>query len=121
MVRKVKESPLPGLSTSNETDMTTPTLLLLGGIAGGTIFLGLPVVRIVGFGLHNATEGFGIVGPMAGDAELPSWGYLATLGLIGGAPTFLGTIVGRSVVNDALSVAFLALAAGSIIYVVAQL
>ena len=83
--------------------------------------ISLAVLLIVGFGLHNATEGFGIVGPLAGDTELPSWGFLATLGLIGGAPTFLGTIVGRSVVNDALSVAFLALAAGSIIYVVAQL
>jgi zinc transporter, ZIP family len=83
--------------------------------------ISLAVLLIVGFGLHNATEGFGIVGPMAGDTELPSWGYLALLGLIGGGPTFLGTIVGRSVVNDALSVAFLALAAGSIIYVIAQL
>jgi zinc transporter, ZIP family len=83
--------------------------------------ISLAVLLIVGFGLHNATEGFGIVGPMAGDAEPPSWGYLLKLGLIGGAPTFLGTIVGRSVVNGALSVAFLALAAGSIIYVVAQL
>jgi ZIP family zinc transporter len=83
--------------------------------------ISLAVLLIIGFGLHNATEGFGIVGPMAGDAELPSWRYLGELGLIGGAPTFLGTIVGRSVVNGAVSVAFLALAAGSIIYVVAQL
>ena len=43
------------------------------------------------------------------------------MGLIGGGPTFLGTLLGQSVVNDYLFVAFLALAAGSILYVVMQL
>lgn len=81
--------------------------------------LALAVLLIIGFGLHNATEGFGIVAPLAG--ERPTWGYLALLGLIGGGPTFLGTIVGQSVVNDVLSIAFLGLAAGSILYVVIEL
>ena len=47
--------------------------------------------------------------------------FLALLGLIGGAPTFLGTIVGQAWTSEALSVLFLALAAGSILYVVLQL
>ena len=81
--------------------------------------LALAVLLIIGFGLHNATEGFGIVAPLAGNR--PSWGYLALLGLIGGGPTFLGTVVGQSVVNDELSIAFLGLAAGSILYVVIEL
>jgi ZIP family zinc transporter len=81
--------------------------------------LALAVLLIVGFGLHNATEGFGIVAPLTGSR--PSWGYLAVLGLIGGGPTFLGTIVGQRLVNDALSIAFLGLAAGSILYVVIEL
>lgn len=81
--------------------------------------LALAVLLIIGFGLHNATEGFGIVAPMAGDR--PSWSYLALLGLIGGGPTFLGTLVGESVVNDVLSIAFLGLAAGSILYVIIEL
>lgn len=81
--------------------------------------LSLALLLIIGFGLHNATEGFGIVAPLTGSR--PSWGYLALLGLIGGGPTFLGTIVGQSVVNDTLSVAFLGLAAGSILYVVIEL
>ena len=42
-------------------------------------------------------------------------GLLLVLGLIGGGPTFVGTLIGQRVVNDALSVAFLALAAGSIL------
>ena len=51
----------------------------------------------------------------------PGWGFLALLGLIGGGPTFVGTLIGQAVVSDILSVGFLALAAGSILYVVMQL
>jgi ZIP family zinc transporter len=83
--------------------------------------ISLALLLIIGFGLHNATEGFGIVAPMSAEGVRPSWGYLALLGLIGGGPTFVGTIVGESLVNDTLSVAFLALAAGSILYVILQL
>jgi ZIP family zinc transporter len=81
----------------------------------------LALLLIIGFGLHNATEGFGIVGPLAGEEERPSWGFLLAMGLIGGGPTFLGTVVGQSFVNDTLFLAFLALAAGSILYVIVQL
>ena len=58
---------------------------------------------------------------MAADAERPSWRFLALLGLIGGGPTFFGTLLGQAWVNDALSVAFFAVAAGSILYVVGEL
>jgi ZIP family zinc transporter len=81
----------------------------------------LAVLLVVGFGLHNATEGFGIVAPLAGARNRPGWGFLALLGLIGGGPTFVGTLIGQSFVNDTVSMAFLTLAAGSILYVVAQL
>jgi ZIP family zinc transporter len=81
----------------------------------------LALMLIIGFGLHNATEGFGIVAPLAAEAELPSWGFLGLMGLIGGGPTFIGTIVGHAVANEALAVAFLALAGGSILYVIVQL
>lgn len=83
--------------------------------------LSLAVLLIVGFGLHNATEGFGITAPLAGQAARPSWGFLAALGLIGGGPTLLGTLLGQAYVNDTLYLAFLALATGSILYVVIQL
>jgi ZIP family zinc transporter len=81
----------------------------------------LALMLIIGFGLHNATEGFGIVAPMAGQATRPSWAFLTVMGLIGGGPTFFGTLVGQSFVNNAVFIAFLALAAGSILYVVIQL
>lgn len=87
--------------------------------AAGEITLALAL--IIGFGLHNATEGFGIVGPMSADETRPSWRFLALLGLIGGGPTFLGTLVGQAWVNEAISVAFFAVAAGSILYVVQEL
>lgn len=83
--------------------------------------LRLALVLIIGFGLHNGTEGFGIVGPLAAEAELPSWRFLATVGLIGGGPTFLGTAIGQAFVNDTMLVGFLALAAGSILYVIIEL
>jgi len=83
--------------------------------------ISLAVLLMVGFGLHNATEGFGIVAPLAGEPNRPSWGFLALLGVIGGGPTLVGTLVGQSFVNDTVSIAFLALAAGSILYVIVQL
>jgi zinc transporter, ZIP family len=81
----------------------------------------LALVLVIGFGLHNATEGFGIVAPMAGDAKIPSWRFLGLLGLIGGGPTFVGTVLGQAWASQAFSVGFLALAAGSILYVVIEL
>jgi len=81
----------------------------------------LALVLIIGFALHNGTEGFGIVAPLAGDPKRPSWRFLGTLGLIGGGPTFLGTLAGQAWTSTAVSVCFLALAAGSILYVVIQL
>ncbi|HEY6794086.1 MAG TPA: hypothetical protein VI248_05340 [Kineosporiaceae bacterium] len=107
--------------------------------AGGEV--GLATLLVIGFGLHNATEGFGIVAPLAGadgsrtasasgpdgapgaeaPDERPSWPFLLGLGAIGGGPTFLGTVLGYWWHNELLSVAFLALAAGSILYVVLQL
>ncbi|BBH18382.1 hypothetical protein Back2_26690 [Nocardioides baekrokdamisoli] len=82
--------------------------------------IGLATVLVVGFALHNATEGFGITAPLAG-GDKPSWGYLGLLGLIGGGPTLIGTLVGYKVTSEPLGVVFLSLAAGSILYVVIQL
>jgi ZIP family zinc transporter len=83
--------------------------------------ISLAIVLIIGFGLHNATEGLGICAPLTGESERPSWSFLFLLGLVGGAPTFFGTLLGHSWVNESVSVLFLALAAGSILYVVMEL
>jgi zinc transporter, ZIP family len=94
-------------------------LAIGGSAARGEI--SLATLLIIGFGLHNATEGFGIVAPLAAEAERPSWLFLLAMGLIGGGPTFLGTLVGHQFTSDPMSVIFLTLAAGSILYVVIQL
>jgi zinc transporter, ZIP family len=81
--------------------------------------LQLAIVLIIGFGLHNMTEGFGIAGPLTGQPV--SWKFIVLLGLIGGGPTFLGTVVGITFHSPQVFILFLALAAGAIIYVVAEL
>src|SRR5207244_3413627 len=91
------------------------------GQAAAASQISLAVTLIVGFSLHNATEGFGICGPMSGEGTQPSWGFIALLGVIGGLPTFLGTVLGQAWSSEAASVVFFAVAAGSILYVVQEL
>jgi ZIP family zinc transporter len=86
--------------------------------AGAIAFVG---VLVVGFALHNITEGFGIAAPMTMDPKPASWRFLALAGLIGGGPTFLGTWIGYLASSDYFYVAFLAVAAGALLYVVNEL
>jgi len=91
------------------------------GQAANSGELTLAFLLIIGFALHNATEGFGIVGPLAAADVRASWGWLLLAGLAGGGPTFLGTLVGTSFSSPLVFVAFLSLAGGAIVYVVAEL
>jgi zinc transporter, ZIP family len=89
------------------------------GVSASAGDLRLATVLIIGFALHNATEGFGIVGPL-GNVR-PSWRWLGLAGLIGGAPTFLGAMLGYSVSSEPLELAFYALAGGAILYVIGEI
>ena len=80
----------------------------------------IAVALIVGFALHNATEGFGIAAPLVGRV-VPSWAQIGLAGLIAGGPTFLGTIVGYQFYSPVLSVLFLAIAVGALIFVIGEL
>jgi len=97
------------------------------GQSAATGEVSLATMLVIGFALHNATEGFGIVAPLTGDldehgaARRPSWPFLLSMAAIGGGPTFVGTALGHSFTSAAVSVVFLTLAAGSILYVVIQL
>lgn len=75
---------------------------------------------IVGFGLHNATEGFGVAAPLIGK-YVPSWTQIGIAGLIAGGPTFLGTVVGYSFNSPVLSVLFLSIAVGALVFVIGEL
>src|SRR5205823_9952759 len=91
------------------------------GLAIGQSFasgaIALAVLLIVGFGAHNATEGFGIAGPLTGLVNKPKVRFLILLGLIGGGPTFIGTIIGSLWTSNIASILFLSVAGGALIYV----
>jgi ZIP family zinc transporter len=89
------------------------------GVSAQAGEVGLATVLIIGFALHNATEGFGIVGPLGG--VKPSWRWLGLAGLVGGGPTFLGSIIGYQVTSDTLELAFYAVAGGAILYVIGEI
>jgi ZIP family zinc transporter len=88
------------------------------GVSASTGEISLATVLIVGFALHNATEGFGIVGPLG--SVQPSWRWVIVAGLIGGGPTFLGSMVGYSVNSPTLELLFYAVSGGAILYVIGE-
>ncbi|MDE1813409.1 MAG: hypothetical protein KGI05_01970 [Thaumarchaeota archaeon] len=79
--------------------------------------IGLAIILIIGFGAHNTTEGFGIAGPLTGILKKPNTKFLAKVGLIGGGPTFVGTMLGSLWVSDVAYILFLSMAGGALIYV----
>src|SRR3954468_18408859 len=74
------------------------------GVSAQAGEIGLATVLIIGFALHHATEGVGIVGPL-GDAR-PTWGWLLVAGVVGGGPTFVGAMVGYNVTSEPLELLF---------------
>jgi len=88
------------------------------GVSARAGSISLATVLIIGFALHNATEGFGIVGPLG--EVTPSWKWLGLAGLVAGAPTFLGSMVGYAVTSNPLELVFYALAGGAILYVIGE-
>jgi ZIP family zinc transporter len=91
------------------------------GQSAATGAVAFALVLVIGFALHNITEGFGIAAPLALDAERPSWGFLLLAGVVGGGPTFLGTLIGYVFTSTSMYVLFLALAAGAVLYVINEM
>jgi ZIP family zinc transporter len=87
------------------------------GYAGGSVRMAW--LLAIGFALHNATEGFGIAAPLSGHRV--SWKFLLGAGLIAGGPTFLGTVAGGWWINKAFEAFCLALASGTILYIIGEL
>jgi ZIP family zinc transporter len=84
--------------------------------SGATAFA---LLLVIGFALHNATEGFAIAAPLsqADGSTRPTWRFLAGAGVVGGGPTFLGGVAGYWFVSPLVSVIFLGLAAGALVFV----
>ena len=71
---------------------------------------------IVGFALHNTTEGIAIAAPMSrGKLML---GKLAIMGMIAGTPAIFGAWIGGFAYSPFTSVIFLAIGAGAIFQVI---
>ena len=88
------------------------------GVSAGTGEIALATVLVVGFALHNATEGFGIIGPLG--SVQPSWSWLGLAGLIAGLPVVIGASIGYSVDSEPLEILFFGLAGGAILFVIGE-
>jgi zinc transporter, ZIP family len=84
----------------------------LGEVAVGTLL-------VMGFTVHNLTEGVAIVAPVV-QSRL-RWTHLLWLGLIAGMPTIAGTLLGAIAYTPVWSVLFLAIGAGAITQVIIEI
>jgi zinc transporter, ZIP family len=93
------------------------------GLAIGSAYavgeLALGAFLIVGFALHNTTEGVAIVAPLA--RQRTSLRTLLLLGALAGAPAIIGAVVGAGVNNAELSALLLGVGVGAIVAVVVQI
>jgi zinc transporter, ZIP family len=91
------------------------------GLAIGAAFaLGeaaLGAFLVVGFTLHNITEGVGIAAPILQE-ERPSLVHFILLALLGGGPAIVGTLIGGFAFSNLLAAVFLAVGAGAILQVI---
>src|SRR5438552_3752109 len=120
--------------------MSTGHILLLGAIAGATIFLGLPMGRVRGLsantrsGLSAFATGILVfllwdvltnaVDPIEVALHAHRWRRFSGLAALGAAGFTAGLLVPLSHAawsSDAVSVVFFTVAAGSILYVVGEL
>lgn len=82
--------------------------------AFGEIALGATLV--IGFMIHNVTEGIAIVAPLtrSGERFRSLLVHLIAMGVVAGAPTILGTLIGGFSYSPALGLFFFAIGAGAI-------
>jgi zinc transporter, ZIP family len=96
-----------------------------GLVVGAAFALGeaaLGSFLVIGFILHNITEGIGIAAPVTRDS--PSIKWFVGLLLISGGPAIVGTLIGGFAFSPLLAVIFLGIGIGAIwqvIYEVGQL
>ncbi|MFB6223889.1 MAG: ZIP family metal transporter [Haloarcula sp.] len=89
-------------------------LAIGSSIALGRVSLG--AFLVIGFMIHNVTEGPAVVAPVA-DGTRPSLWHFSALGLIAGAPVILGGWIGSAAFSPMLGALFLAVGVGAILQV----
>ena len=118
-----RSAPLEGVALATLVAIGIGLHNLGEGLAiGSSIALGelaLGTFLIVGFMVHNVTEGLGIAAPIADGARV-SFGRLAALALVAGAPAIVGAWIGGFITSDVLGVLFFALAVGAALQVVVE-
>ena len=92
-------------------------LALGAAYAGGQ--LALTTILVIGFALHNGTEGMAISGPVS---DIPVRAREPVLmGFLAGFPTVIGSIVGSIFYSELVGALFFSTAAGALLYVVVEL
>jgi zinc transporter, ZIP family len=90
------------------------------GLAIGSAYalgeVALGATLVIGFMMHNVTEGIAIVSPLTKEGiKIKRFiGHLVLLGLLAGAPTIIGSLVGGFAYSPVFGVLFLAIGAGAI-------
>jgi zinc transporter ZupT len=92
-------------------------LAIGGAFALGAVALGSRL--ILGFTIHNTTEGLAILSPII--RQHPTIPQLGAMGLIAGVPTIFGAWIGGFVQLDIMAVLFLSIGAGAILEVVYEI
>jgi zinc transporter ZupT len=81
--------------------------------------LALTTLLVVGFALHNGTEGIAISGPVS---DIPvRLRELVFMGFLAGFPTVIGSVIGSLFYSDFAGALFFSIAAGALLYVVVEL
>ena len=93
------------------------------GLALGSAYaagqFALTTLLVVGFALHNGTEGIAISGPVS-DIRVRKR-ELALMGLLAGSPTVIGSVLGSQFYSVVAGALFFSIAAGALLYVVVEL
>src|SRR3989344_6513749 len=90
------------------------------GLAIGSAYavgeIALGSLLVIGFMIHNVTEGVAIVAPLTRFVRQVGnfYFHLVIMGLLAGAPTIIGAVIGGFAYSPALAVLFLSIGAGAI-------
>ncbi|MBI4464420.1 MAG: ZIP family metal transporter [Acidobacteria bacterium] len=92
-------------------------LAIGGAYALGAVSTG--ALLVIGFTVHNLTEGVAVIAPVVQSRF--RWLHLVWLGLLAGAPTIAGTLLGAFAYTAVWAVLFLAIGAGAVFQVVIEI